>query len=150
MTSPFDNLRSQVFRRAAETMSLFVSSKALFAQPKISYSNMALSVKEDIFRFQISINNSCSVKAADSIDNFSSIYLSSLFVESLFFPQICEKFTTVEEINDEVEFRFSLECIMKPHNIWIFDFFQNVSFSYNFNQNRLDILKNKKCTYLAF
>lgn len=141
MTSPFNNLRSQVFRRAAETMSLFVSTKALFAQPKISNSNMAFSVKEDIFWLQISIYNSCSVKAADCIDNFSSIYLSSLFIKSLFFPQICEKFTTVEEINDEVEFRFCLECIMKPHNIWIFDFFQNVSFSYNFQSEQVRYIK---------
>ena len=144
VTGPFNNFRSQVFWRSTETMCLLVSSKALLAQPKISYSNMPFGVEEDIFWFQISVDDSCSVKAADGVDYFSGVYLCSLFVKSLFFPQVCEKFTSIKEIDDKIEFRICLECIMQAHNIWILDFFQNVSFSYKiFNQNRLDILKNK-------
>jgi len=91
---------------------------------------MTIFIQQNIFRLQISVNDTSWMKISNSINNLSRVYLCSSFVESLFFSQICEELTTIQEINDEIQFSFCLESVMKTHDIWIFNFLKNISFGY--------------------
>ena len=90
---------------------------------------MALRVKEHIFWFKVSINDSLIVQAAQRVNYLSSVDLCPLFAKLLVFPQVSKKFSSVQEVNNEVKFSLSLEGVVQPNNVRIFDFLKDISLS---------------------
>ena len=70
------------------------------------------------------------MKITNGVNDLSCVNLGTGFVESLFFSKICEELTAIQEIDDEIQLGVSLKSVMETHDIWIFNFFENVSFGY--------------------
>lgn len=49
-------------------------------------------------------------------DDLSSIVLSPFLIEPLIFPQVVKEFSSIQEVNDEVESLRCLECVVELHN----------------------------------
>ena len=90
---------------------------------------MAIRVKEYIFWFEVSVNNSLIVQAAQRVNYLSSVDLCPLFAKLLVFPQVSEKFSSIQEVNNEVKFSLSLEGVVQPNDVRIFDFLKDISLS---------------------
>ena len=90
---------------------------------------MTVRVKEYIFWFEISVNDSLIVQAAQRVNYLGSVDLCPLFAKLLIFPQVSEKFSTVQEVNDEVKFSLCLEGVVQANDVRIFDFLKDVSLS---------------------
>jgi len=76
-------------------MSQLVHAHVLFGQTEVSNSDVAIFVKQDIFRFEVSVDDAVFVQTANRIDDLSSVYLGSLLGESLVFAQISKHFSSV-------------------------------------------------------
>ena len=132
-------------------MGLIVHSHVLLRKTKISDSNMALRVKEHIFWFEVSVNDSLIMQAAQRVNYLSSVDLCSLFAKLLVFPQVSEKFSSVQKVNNEVKFGLSLEGVVQPNDVRIFYLLQNISFSLSFHKQiflyQLILLQNFHCIW---
>jgi len=61
---------------------------------------MALSIKEHVLRFQISVNYSSLMQIAKSLDQLSGIHDSPIFIKSMILPQVGEQLATVKKIDN--------------------------------------------------
>ena len=119
----------EVLRGTAEGVGLIVHSHVLLRKTEIGNSDMALRVKEYIFWFEVSVNDSLIVQAAQCVNYLGSVDLCPLFAKLLVFPQVGEKFSSVQEVNNEVKFSLSLEGVVQPNDVRIFDFLKDISLS---------------------
>lgn len=103
-------------------MSLFMHTYVLFRETEVCDSNMPFRVKKNIFRLEISVDDAVHVETSESVYYFSSVYLGSRFIELLFFAQVGEQLSTIQEINHEVQLRFCLKRKMQSNDIRVFYF----------------------------
>jgi hypothetical protein len=115
----------------------------LLAETKVSDSNVAFFVQEHVLWLEVSVDDSVFVKTPNGVNNFCGVDLSPLFVEPLFLPEVGEQFSSVQEIDNKVKLCLGLEGVVKPHDVWVLNFFQNVSFGYKGD-------KKGRLTYLGF
>lgn len=91
---------------------------------------MSFGIQKNVFWLQISINYVVLVKTSDSINHFSGVDFGSPFAKLTFFSKISEHLTTVQKVNEEVQFGLRLEGVMETHDIWVLNLFEDISFSY--------------------
>ena len=72
------------------------------------------------------------MQTPQSLDKLGRVKTGSSLAELLVFAQVKEELSTVEEIHNEVKFGRCLKGIVQLHNKWTVDFFEDVSFRYNF------------------
>ena len=90
---------------------------------------MTLSVQKYILWFEISVYYILIMKCFYSTNDLSCIQFGSLFVELLLFTQVSEELSTVEEVDEEIQFAFCLESIVQANDVWVLYFFKDVSLS---------------------
>lgn len=92
---------------------------------------MAFLIEQHIFRLEISVDNIVFMEVGQSLDEFSSVDPDSLFREPLFLPEVGEEFSSVDEVEDEVELGLRLEGVVQTHNVMTLCFLKNISLGCN-------------------
>ena len=108
---------------------------------------MALRIKENIFGLEISVDHIMLVKVTEGFHQLSGIDLNSLLVKSFLSAQMGEQFSSIEEVNDEVEFCFGLERKVEAYDVGTLDLFKNVSLGLGFLE---EILLNQLVLFQNF
>lgn len=70
---------------------------------------MAISIKEDIFRFQVAVDDAMPMEVFKRKDQFCDVELGTLFVEAPFSLEVPEEFAAGHEACDEKEIGGGLE-----------------------------------------
>jgi bifunctional pyridoxal-dependent enzyme with beta-cystathionase and maltose regulon repressor activities len=74
-----------------------------FAETEVAESNMARVIEEDVFGFQITVNDVESVQAFQCTQQLSSVESSTVDVESLFLLQMVEQLSAIHKRQDKVQ-----------------------------------------------
>lgn len=90
----------QIVGGTAERVGLLSFIK-YFCQPKISETNVAIVVHEDVLRLQVSVDNFLVVEVTNSHSHLDGVELGALLSESLSLAQVHEEFATAHEPHDE-------------------------------------------------
>lgn len=98
---------------------------------------MTLSIQENILRFEVSVDYVLLVQGFDGTDNLCCVQFCSLLIKSLLFSEVCKEFTTIQEVDEEVQLALRLESIVQSNNVRILDLFEDVSLSLSFNEKIL-------------
>ena len=69
------------------------------------------------------------MQASKGFHELSSIEAGSSLGELLVFAQMVEQLSSIEEVHNEVQLGWGLEGVVKLHNEWTVDLFENVSLS---------------------
>ena len=125
MSWPNNHLWRQVLRRPTERVWLFCFWFYNLGQTKVSKHDVAILIEQDILRLQVSVEDVWLVQVAKSQCNLSSIELSLLFTESLFFWQVFEEFASLNEVHNEVDSVRLLEHIVHANDEWVIHLVQN-------------------------
>jgi len=137
VTRTLDDLRSQILGSSAETVGLIRHFNALLRQTEISYSDMALSIQQDVLRLEISIDDVFLVECIDGTNDLGGVELSPLLIEPLISAEVSEELTAVQEIDKKVQLSFGLESIMQTNNIRVFDLLEDVALSLSLDEKIL-------------
>lgn len=108
------DLRCQVVRSSAERVRLRVAVKHL-GQAEVSQANVPVLVHQDVFWFQVTVDDVFRVQVTQRHRDLDGVELSSLFRESGNLAQVHEELTTTHESHDEKDFLFSLEDVAHAH-----------------------------------
>lgn len=134
VANTLDDLRRQVLGRTTERERLgtfrLISLHTLLAESEVSNLQVAVAIEQNILRFQISVDNTILVEAADRFDQLGSVEASPTLRKFSLLPQMVEKFTTIQEVHDEVKLCFGLKCVVKLHDERAIDLLQDVTLSY--------------------
>ena len=107
---------------------------------------MSSKVKENIFWFEITINDSLLVKVGQRLHHLGGVNFGAIVTESLLFAKVGEQLTTVEEIHNEVQFGVCLKRKMEFDYVWVTALFQYLPLSHSFCQkihlDKLALLEN--------
>jgi len=114
MPNALDDLRRQILRRAAKRLGFVTLLRIdpLFRETKIRDFQISLIVKQNIFWFQIAIDNIVLMQTPNSLDHLSWVKACALFWELSILPKVIEKLATVHKVHDEVQLWFGLECVV--------------------------------------
>ena len=72
------------------------------------------------------------MQASDCFNKLCSVKTSSSFRELCLLSKMKEKFASIQEIHNEVEFCVGLESIVQLYNEGTVNFLKDVSFSYGY------------------
>ena len=72
---------------------------------------MTIGSNQQIFWFQVSVCDLSFVKVLESQCDFSDIKQCDIVWEYIFFSKQSEYFTTLNEVENQVEVKFILECL---------------------------------------
>lgn len=82
---------------------------------------MAGIIEKNVFRFQVTVNNVETVQTLKRTQQLRGIETGSIDIESLFFLQMVEQLTTIDEGQDEVQFFRGLEGKLEGNNERVVD-----------------------------
>ena len=120
-----------------------------FGGSKVGDFDIHLGIKQNVFRFEITMDYTALVHVVDSVQNLGAVEPCTLLVKSGHPLQHSQQFAAFAEIEDEIERSFVLECIVKSDDtrmvgesiqgvlldIHVFDllFFDDVAFVQDFD-----------------
>jgi len=125
MTHIRQNLRCDVVRRAAESLRL-LSSLEHFSETEIGEAEVAVLVHEDVFGFEVAIDDLLFVEVADSHDHLHRIKLHSLLVEAMVFAEVAEQLTATHESHHEEYLGVGLEYVFHADEEGMISHEQNI------------------------
>jgi len=102
----------EVLWRAAKGVSVAVANDALLAKTEVRQLHVTICIEEDIFRLQISIDNTVLVEAFECAQDLSCIEDRPRLCEPALLLEVIEELPSIEEVHDEVELRRCLESIV--------------------------------------
>ena len=140
VTLSIQNFRGQVFRCSTKTIgSADTVTDALLGQAKIREPNVSLVVQQDIFWFQIPIDNIQTMNIGNSQHNLCRIESGSGFGKPSQSAQMVKEFATRTIIQHKVQFILGLEGHVHSHNKWMLHIAQYIPFGFGmFNLVALD------------
>mmetsp|Transcript_32189 Transcript_32189/g.49219 ORF Transcript_32189/g.49219 Transcript_32189/m.49219 type:complete len:228 (+) Transcript_32189:573-1256(+) len=134
-------------------MGFVVIADPLLREAEIGYPNVTLGVQKDVLGFQISVDYVLGMQTTNCFYHFCSVQFSPLFAELALLAEVGEEFSSVEEVDEEVELGFGLESVAEANDVRVLDFLEDVSLSLGLDQqillNELVLLQDLHCVGLA-
>ena len=127
MPNALHDLRGQILRRPTESIGHFVTGDLKFAETKISQFYMALRVKNNVLRLEVSVDYTVSMEALERKNDLSCVKARSRLFELGLFAQVEEKFATIEKIDYEIQPLWRLESIVQLDDERMIDSLQDHS-----------------------
>lgn len=140
MPLPCNDFWRQILWRAAEGKGLSVLCiDPLLRKAEICYLNVPRAVKDNVFRFQISINirhirilpvdDAVRMECFNCADYFCRIEASSFLRELHISSQMPEQLASIEKVHDEVQFFICLKSVMQVNNERVLNLLQDFPLS---------------------
>lgn len=107
--SSSDNFRSYVLWSTTKGEGDLFFFFFYFTQSKICYAQVALAINQDVFRFEISVDDSIIMQALQSQNHLGGVKTSSVLLESAIFLKMVKELSTVDIIHHEVQFIAALK-----------------------------------------
>ena len=130
MANALHDLRGQILRRPTESIGHFVAGDLELAETKIGQFYMALRVKNNVLRLEISVDYTVSMEALERKNDLSCVKARSRLLELGLFAQVEEKFATIEKIDYEIQPLRRLESIVQLDDERMIDSLQDHSLDY--------------------
>ena len=127
VTALYKNLWCEVVRRTAERICLLIPLDDL-RKTEVSEANIAVFVHENVFWFEITIDDILAVQMTQSHSNLDCVETRSLFREPRNLAQMGEKFTSTDESHDEEYFVVGLEDVIHSNEEGMVRLHQNILF----------------------
>ena len=86
---------------------------------------MAFRVQDDVLRLEVSVYDPVTMQALQGEYDLCCVESCSILVELRLLSQVEEQLATVEEVDDEVETLWCLECIMELYYEGMVDSFKD-------------------------
>lgn len=112
MTLSLQNLWSKVLSSSANTLCLIWSNNILLGQSKVSNLDITICSHQNIFRFQITIENILRMKMMQCKKNIRGIKSCCVLFKSTNLREIEEKFSTRTILKNKEELTITLECVI--------------------------------------
>lgn len=122
MTFSLDNFRGQILWRPTESVGVTVADHTLLAQAEVGQFHMPILVKEDVFGFQVTIDDAITMQTLKREQYFSCVEARAWLCKPPFSLQVVEKLPSIQEIHDEVQLLWCLEGVVELHDEGMVDF----------------------------
>ena len=121
------NLWCKIIGSTAERICLLISLDDL-RKTEVSKAYIAVFIHENVFRFEITIDDILAVQMTQSHGNLNCVETRSLFRESCNLAQMGEKLTSTHESHDEEYFVVCLEDVIHSNEEGMVSLHQNILF----------------------
>ena len=128
MARPFYDFWRQVLWSSTKTVCLIRLPYSLLGKSEIGNSDMALRIQKNVLRLEVPVYDVLLVERFNGANYFCCVQFCPRLIELLLLAQVCEELTAVQEVNEEVQLAFCLECVMQANYVGVLDLFQDVSF----------------------
>ena len=118
-SSCWEKLRSYIFVCPTESVRLLQSFDPTFSYPKVCELDVAIFIKDDVFRFQITIENAFLMQIVECYDYLRSIELGLFFRELLLLLQMVKQTSATQVLHHKVVSFHGLKSPEDSHYEWV-------------------------------